>query len=68
MSNLPDSIEVDIAQARIRDAVRAFSRAPTEANQHRVATAMKLWRQLNTSRAAGPSRSVADIRHPEMSA
>jgi|GEM_PF-5455910 len=56
MQKLPDNIEVEIARARIRDAVRAFSRAPTEANQYRVNTAMRLWRELKTPRVAA--------RHP----
>jgi len=58
MQKLPDNIEVEIARARIRDAVRAFSRAPTEANQYRVNTAMRLWRDLKTPRVA--SRGTYD--------
>jgi len=68
MSKLPDNIEIEIARARIRDAVRAFSRAPTEANQHRVTTAMKLWRELKLSRGIGRARLNMPARYPNISA
>lgn len=55
MSGLPIEIEVVVATERVRDAVGAFSRAPTEANERRVETAIKLWRDLQAQRAAsGP--------------
>lgn len=44
---LPYRYEIDIAQERIRDAVHAYSRAPTQANEQRVNIAMKLWRRVN---------------------
>jgi hypothetical protein len=68
MQKLPDNIEVEIARTRIRDAVRAFSRAPTEANQYRVSTAMKLWRELNGPRIASRMQSDAAVRRPAIPA
>jgi hypothetical protein len=68
MSRLPDRIEIEIARARIRDAVRAFSRSPTEANQHRVSAAMRMWRELKESRGNARAQPNPSARYPKIPA
>jgi len=53
MLKLPHPLEIEAAQLRIRHAVRAYSRSPTEANKKRVDMAMQLWREINTQRIVG---------------
>lgn len=50
MPELPYQFEIEIARERVRDAVHAFSRAPTEANERRVNRAMALWRETKELR------------------
>jgi len=53
MLKLPHPLEIEVAQQRIRHALRAYSRSPTEANEKRVDMAMQLWREINTQRLVG---------------
>ena len=53
MLKLPHPLEIEVAQQRIRQAVHAYSRSPTETNEKRVNMAMQLWREINTQRLVG---------------
>jgi hypothetical protein len=53
MLKLPHPLEIEVAQQRVRQAVHAYSRSPTEANEKRVDMAMQLWREINTQPLVG---------------
>lgn len=50
MPIIPHQTETEIARTELRDAVRAYSLAPTVRNEKRAIAAMRRWREINMLR------------------